>query len=75
MSDPLWATCCVAGAGGLCGKPVRAPVVGMLGFCGEHEATGACCACGKFWIAADRDAQVGRYGYHSPAECRERRQP
>jgi hypothetical protein len=40
----------VAGADGLCGKPVREPVVGMLGFCTEHDAYGYTCRCGYFLL-------------------------
>lgn len=73
MIGSIWSRCSVAGVGGLCGKPVRVPVVGVLGFCEEHSAKGENCRCGKFWIASDRDAIVGLYGYHSPVRCSPRR--
>ena len=56
--DPLWTKCAVASAGGLCGKPVRDPCVGMLGFCDEHRSHGVNCKCGQFYLESHTSGLV-----------------
>lgn len=47
----IWNECSVAGPDGqLCGKPVKDPMFGALGFCGDHSAHGYCCRCGAFLL-------------------------
>lgn len=48
--DRIWTECSVADANGLCGKPVKDPMPGALGFCEEHSAHGYCCKCGAFLL-------------------------
>jgi hypothetical protein len=56
--DHRWSRCCVAGAGGLCGKPVSKPMVGFLGMCDEHRSHGVCCKCGHFWLESHTTGRV-----------------
>ena len=66
----LWSECCVAGAGGLCGKPVKHPISGMLGMCEEHRAHGTCCKCGRFWLQSGESGRVGdRDRIHTAFAC------
>lgn len=60
----------MAGADGLCGKPVPDPVVGMLGFCDEHRAHGVTCKCGRFFLASNTTGRVESEGVeHTAFRC------
>ena len=69
--DSLWTRCSVATGSGLCGKPVKTPMVGALGFCEEHAAHGVCCRCGRFWLSSGRLPRVEYDGVtHTAFQCR-----